>query len=313
MNIELKLKLKDVTWLGNIFKESSIISPFTLINQEGFDEEDKNRLIELGVIDKENNIKSKYYHLFETLSKTDGFVETIFKRGSVQAKKIVMTEGNNKISVAYLDDEIIINSPANTEGMVQYIREFTGGSKLTGGDLSLGVNVKEAFVFFTICDLYRKDVFKAYSEEERFVYNGFSKEELLEACNNTRENIQSLAYHIFSLNNGAEKLLVDDIDEIIISLKERELIRDNEGIYAPSGEGLLFAGNFLIIENINEVVVGQVKENKLFRSTFTLLQAGPLDLLYLEKSGDKMIMQCLSADSAIKFIGTVLSEKPNII
>ena len=313
MTIELKLKLKDMTWLGNVFKESSIISPFTLIDQEGFDEEDKNRLIELGVVDKENKIKSEYYHLFETLSKTDGFVETIFKRGPVQAKKIVMTEGNKKVSVAYLDDEIIINSPANTEGMVQYIREFTGGSKLTGGDLSLEVDVKEAFVFSTICDLYRKDVFKAYSEEEGFVYNGFSKEELLEACNNTRENIQSLAYHIFALNNGVGKLSMDDIDEVIEELKEKELIKENKGIYAPSGEGLLFAGNFLIIENINEVVVGQVKENKLFRSTFTLIQAGPLDLLYLEKSEDKIIMQCLSADSAIKFVATVLSEKPNIV
>ena len=312
MSMELKLKLRDLTWIGNAFKESSMISPFTLIDQEGFDEADKKRLIDQGVIDEENNIKSDYFTLFDSLSKADGFIQTVFKRGPVKANKIVMTHENQKISIAYIDDEIIINSPSNTEGMAQYIKEFTGGSQLTGGDLSLETDLKEAFVFSTMCDLYRKEVFKAYSEEETFIYNGFSKEELLEACNNTRRNTQSIAYHILSVNNGMFEMTADQILVALNSLIEKDLVKEEEGIYTPTGEGLLFAGNFLVMENMIDVVVGQVKENQLYRSTFKVLQAGPLDLLYLEKSDDNIIMQCMSAGNVIDFIATVLSEKPNV-
>ncbi|MBN2259215.1 MAG: hypothetical protein JW702_01580 [Clostridiales bacterium] len=312
MAIELKLKLKDLTWLGKVFEENSMISPFSLINQEGFDEVDKNRLIEMGIVDGENNINAKFYPLFETLSKVDGFVETTLKRGPIKSKKMIMTKDNQRISLAYLNDEVIINSPANTIGMANFLREYTGGSKLTSSDLSLEIGIKEAFVFGAICDLYRKDIFKAYSEEEGFIYNGFSKEMLLEAVSKTRNNTQSLAYHIYDINGGAGQLDADELGEILKSLEEKEMIREENSIYYPAGEGILFAGNFLIVENVIEVLVGQVKEDKLYRSRFTMLQAGPLDLLYLEKSEDKIIMQCLSADNASSFISSVLSEKPDI-
>jgi hypothetical protein len=77
---------------------------------------------------------------------------------------------------------------------------------------------------------------------------------------------------------------MDQLEEILTSLMEKGLlkIQDNSDFHA--GEGLLFAGNFLVIGNIIEIVVGQIKDEKLYRSNFLILQAGPLDIVYLEKS-----------------------------
>lgn len=312
MAMELRLKYKDLTWLGQAFENSTIISPFTLIKEKGVNEEDKNRLIGLGVIDKENNIKSDYFLMLETLSKADGFIETNFKRGPVEAKKFIMTSNDKKLSLAYTKDEAIINMPANPSGMAEYLKEFMGSSKLTGGDLSLEADAKEVYVLAVVCDLYKKAVLKAYSEEEVFVYKGFTKEELLQSVNTIRENSQSLGYQIFALNNGFEEFEMDKLENIIKSLEEKELLKVDGNIYYPKGEALLLAGNFLIIENMIEIIVGQVKEDKLFRSSFKMLQAGPLDVLYLEKSGQNIIMECMSALNAVNFISTVLSENPSI-
>ena len=96
-------------------------------------------------------------------------------------------------------------------------------------------------------------------------------------------------------------------------MMSKGLVKRDGEYYAPQGEALLFAGNFLVIENIVEVIVGQVKEGKLYRSNFLLLQSGPLDIVYLEKAGDKIIIQCMSAVNALEFLATVLGEKPNIV
>ncbi len=313
MAIELSLKIKELMWLGKAFENNSIISPFVLFQDEDLDDEDLNKLIEKGIIDSENNLKPDFYPLLENLSRVDGFVEIKFKRGPIESKKYIMKTDENSISAAYTKDMAFFSMPSNPQGITEYIRDFMGGSKLTGCDLSLEANALEVFVFAVICDLYKKEVFKAYSEEEVFVYTGLSKDNLLEAVNNLRENSQNLAYHIFVLNNGFENIDETTLEQVINALIEQGLIKEEDNKYYPTGEGLLFAGNFLIIENIVEVVVGQVEEDKLYRSSFTLLQAGPLDIVYIEKTEQKIILQCMSALNAAGFISEIMSKKPMIV
>ena len=62
-----------------------------------------------------------------------------------------------------------------------------------------------------------------------------------------------------------------------------------------------------------EVIVGQVKGEKLYRSNFLMLQAGPLDIAYLEKPEGEIIMECMSYINTIEFMATVLGEQPNIV
>jgi len=179
--------------------------------------------------------------------------------------------------------------------------------------LSLEARAKDVFVFSVITDLYRKDVFRAYADEEIFVYQGLNKEQLLESVNNIRTNSQNLSYHLFVLNSGFEEFTMDQIEEILSSLIKKGLLKVKDNSYFPIGEGLLFAGNFLIIENIVEIIIGQLKEDNLYQSNFLMLQAGPLDIIYLEKSEDNIIMQCMSSIKATEFLSTVLGEKPNIV
>jgi hypothetical protein len=221
--------------------------------------------------------------------------------------------GDKKLSVVYDKDNVLMNMPANPKGMVEYLKDFVGGSQLTGGDLSLEADAKETFVLSMIIDLYRKDVFRAYAEEEVFVYQGFIKDELLQAVNNIRENSQNFSYHIFVLNSGFEIFTMEELEECLLSLIEKGLLKIENERYFPSGEGALFAGNFLVFENTIEVIVGQVKDGNLFRSNFLVLQAGPLDVVYLEKSEDKIIIECMSAMKVMELFATVIEGKPNIL
>lgn len=313
MSSELKLKYKELNWLGKGFENNSIISPFSLVKEEAFDASDQERLIELGVINKNNEINANFFPMLEILSNADGYMHTKFSRGPISAEKIIFSYEGKQISVNYDKDAIVINMPANPQGMIEYLKDYIGGSKLTGGDLSLELEAKEAFIFSIIVDLYRKDVFSAYAEEEVFVHKGLSKEKLLESVNNIRENSQNLSYYLFVLNSGFENFTMEEIEQMLVSLIDNGLIEQQDQYYFPVGEGLLFAGNFLIFENIIEIIIGQIHEGKLYRSNFLMLQAGPLDLVYLEKSNNNIILECMSSIKALEFMASVLNGKPNIV
>ncbi|MDW5299526.1 MAG: hypothetical protein SA378_05240 [Sedimentibacter sp.] len=313
MNKELTLKNRDLNWLGKAFGDNSLISPFKLSQEEEFTAGDKKRLIDIGVIGEDNNVKADYFPMLDILSGADGYIQVVFSRGPVMAKKTILTKKDEKVSLIYKADEAVINMPSNPYGMVEYLKDFMGSSKLTGSDLSLDEDAADVLTFAVIADLYKREVLKAYAAEEVFVCPGFKKQDILNSVNNIRANSQSLSYHVFVLNSGFEKFTIEKVEEILNSLISKGLIKREEEFYMLQGDALLFAGNFLVIENIIEVIVGQVKDDKLFRSNFLLIQAGPLDVVYLEKSDNKIFLECMSSLNAQTLLSTVLSEKPNII
>ncbi|KJS21628.1 MAG: hypothetical protein VR72_09845 [Clostridiaceae bacterium BRH_c20a] len=313
MSLEVKVQLKDLSWLGQAFENKSFISPLGDAKLSEFTNEDKQKLINHGIIKEDNTIKASYYPLLEILALADGFIDTTFKRGPIKARKQIICQGDKKVSVVYQGEEATITMPSNPKAMAKFIGEYMGKSTLTGSDLDLELPANEAFCLAVITDLYRKAVFSAYAQEEVFVYTGFTKDELLKASNKLRENSQNLAFHVFVINAGIPELTMEIIEEALNALIEKGLVKKENNVYRPVGEALLFAGNFLIFENIIEVVVGQVHKNNLYRSNFILLQAGPLDVLYLEKSKDNILMECLSPLKATELIATVLDSKPDIV
>ena len=313
MSVELKLKLKDLSWLGQAFANKSLISPLGDSKLSGFTEKDKQRLQELGVIKEDNTIEAQYYPLLEVLAYADGFINTTFRRGPVRARKQIICRGDQKVSAVYQGEDAVFAMPAKPRAMVKFLGEYMGRSSLSGSDLDIELTAEEALCFAVVVDLYRKAVFSAYAKEEVFVYTGFSLKDLWEGVNNVRENSQSLAFHVFPLNPGFPRFTMEQTEQFLGSLIDKGLAQKDNDVYRPIGEALLFAGNFLVLENIIEVVVGQVSENNLYRSGFMLLQAGPLDVLYMEKSRDTILIGCLSPLKAEELMASVLNSKPNLV
>ncbi|MFZ5944731.1 MAG: hypothetical protein ACOYVD_11510 [Bacillota bacterium] len=313
MSVELKLQLKDMSWLGQAFENKSFISPLGDGRLAEFTNKDTQKLINQRIIKEDNTINAEYYTPLEILAYADGFIDTTFRRGPIKAKKQIICQGDKKVSVVYQGDGATITMPSNPKAMAKFIGEYMGKSILTGSDLGIELPANEAFCLAVITDHYRKAVFSAYAKEEVFVYTGVSKDELLRASNTVRENSQSLAFHVFVINAGFPEFTLAIIEESLNNLSGKGLVKKENDVYRPVGEALLFAGNFLIIENIIEVIVGQVHNNNLYRSNFMLLQAGPLDVLYLEKSKENILLECLSALKAVELMTAVLDSKPNIV
>jgi len=313
MTKELILSYKELSWLGHAFSEHSIISPLKLIQVEGFDENDKKALIGKGVVGEDNRILPEYHQVLEIIAGADNYVETVFSRGPIKARRMQLGKDIMTVSANYTEDGICLTHPSNPEGMINFLKEYTGGSSLTGGDLNLELPSDFMVLFAVVCDFYRKAVFASYSEEEIFLYRGFTADELLNAVNEVRSNSQSLAYHIKALARPGISFDSVLIEQALTVFMEKRLLKKEDDRYFPIDEALLFAGNFLVVENSLDVVVGQVHDGHLYRSGFTVLQAGPLDLVMIEGSKESVTLQCLSAQSILSILSSVMKEKPRIV
>ena len=313
MTKELKLGYKDLTWLGHAFENLSIISPMKLIQVQGFDESDKQKLIDKGIIGDDNRILPACHPMLETVAEANQYVETIFRRGPIKARRMQLGTDAANVSVTYTEDGIALIHPGNPQGMLQFLKEYTGGSKLTGGDLDLNLPPADMVLFASVCDLYRRAVLAAYSNEAVFLYDGFTADDLLKASNETRNNSQGLTFHIKALAKPGILFESDEVKKTLSSFVEQKLLKQEEGLYFPIGEAVLFAGNFLVIENSLDVIVGQVHDNLLYRSGFTMLQAGPLDLVMLEGSEESVTLQCLSAQSILSIMSSIMSKRLSIV
>lgn len=312
MSLALKLKNKDLNWLAKGFENHSMISPFNFSADENFNQSDLERLQKIGIINEANEIQPNYYPVLNILSKANSYKEMTFFRGPISANKRIYAYEDKQLSMTYKGEEMHIQMPAKSKAMINYLKEYLGGSTLTSVDLSLEIDAEVAFVFSVIIDIYRKSVFQALAEEAVFEYNGFSINEVIEQANVTRKNSQNLSYHVFILNSGFDTLSSESVENALKTLMDYELIKKKDSLYFPMGEGLLFAGNFLVIENIIECIIGELKSDELYRSNFLILQAGPLDLVYLEKSQENIIIQNMSAMDALAFLTTVLSDPAQI-
>ncbi|MDK2986525.1 MAG: hypothetical protein PWQ96_2169 [Clostridia bacterium] len=196
------------------------------------------------------------------------------------------------------------------------LSEFTAEDKLRLQELGIikeDNTIKAQYYPLLEALAYADGFIDTTAKEEVFVYTGFSLEDLWEGANNVRENSQSLAFHVFLHNSGFLKFTMEQVEQTLTSLINKGLVQKDNDVYRPVGEALLFAGNFLVFENIIEVVVAQVCGNNLYRSGFVLLQAGPLDVLYMEKSRDNILMECLSPLKTEELMAAVLDSKPNIV
>jgi len=239
-------------------------------------------------------------------------LDLTFRRGGLQARKLIMIYGERKVAAEYHGDDAVFQMPAKPLALANFIGDYTGKSPLNGSDLDLELPLEEGFALTAVFDLYRKAVFKAYAEEEVFVYAGFTLYDLIKVLNEIRESSQSLAYHLFALTGEIPEFDWQSVQELLESLLEKGLLKKDGAKHWPAGEALFFAGNFLIIENIITLTIGRVKDKALYRSGFVLLQAGPLDMLYMEKSGDNLILNSLAPLKAVELLGEVLSSSPII-
>ncbi len=313
MQTTLKLYTQDLSWLGQVFDEKFLASPLTEERLESFTETDKERLAENGVIKEDGTIEPEAYALLDVLAKPETVVDIILRRGPFQARQILYRNKQSLVSAVYEEDRVLLAMPPKTIRLMDLVEGYFGKSSVMGCNLSVQLDDVTAMVFLVLIDHYRRASFKAMAEEKEFLYTGAKQIDIQEGIDEIKENVQSLAYQLFLLRGGYPPISGTEVEESLQKCLALDLVSQQDGYYVPIGEAMLFAGSFLVLENFLSLVVGTQKDEELYRSHGLIIQAGPIDLIYMESTQEGILLECISSKEASSLLAEIIHLPADVI
>ncbi|MBI9013147.1 MAG: hypothetical protein JEZ08_13015 [Clostridiales bacterium] len=303
--MSVALKLKDVTWIGQAFEDTSILSPFEYIKEEGFTDEDKNRLVSTGVIKKDGSIEPKQVPLFNTLNLVDRYVNINVYEEMLSMKKSYLYAGPVSISMIPMMDELLFQLPSDHSQFRIALKNILGSSRINNLTFEVSLDAKVMKVFALICDMYREEAIQKQMEDVTLKSLSFDRERFESFVRENRTNRHRISKQI--------DVELEDLDACLKQLEEKKLIKLEENLYHVDESVLAFAYRYLLVDKVIVVEIGQLKGEKVYGSSFKIIQSGSNDVYVLENSTDAYTIATPSALEVQTVMNELIENGPSLI
>jgi len=306
MTVSVELRPKDVAWLSNAYEKKTVISPFNYIRTGGFTDDDRAELAAKGVITSQGGIAGAYAPLFDVVADADSFASVDLCSGPVTLRAAVLRRDTLSVSMTAEGDLLRWTMPANVDAITTVFENYTGSTAFRSADLSLYGPCDLAIVFTLLCDNYRQHVLGSMADNEFFAQAGMTSAEILQATQTITVKPHSLAPIVKQLCTNGPSLDTDRLSEILGTLEEQAMVEKHGDRFFLAGKASIFAGSFLVVENLIHLNLGALEDGQLFTTQAVMIQAGVHDILYLEQQPSGLRLTTLSSQAALKLLRDVI-------
>jgi len=303
--MSVALKLKDVTWIGQAFENTSLLSPFEYIKEEGFTDEDKKRLVDTGVIKADGSIEPKQVPLFNTLNLVDRYINIHVYEEMLSMKKSYLYAGPVSISMIPMKEDLLFQLPSDHSQFSIALKNILGSSKINNLTFEVSLEAKVMKVFALICDMYREGAIQKQMEDVTLKTLSFDRETFDRFAGEDHTNRHRISKHI--------DVEVKDVDECLKQLEEKKLIKLEENLYHVDESVLAFAYRYLLVDKVITVEIGQLKGEKVYGSSFKIIQSGSNDVYVLESSTDAYTIATPSPLEVQAVMNELIEKGPSLI
>ena len=303
--MSVTLKLKDVTWIGQAFEDTSLLSPFDYIKEEGFTDEDKKRLVGTGVIKEDGSIEPKQIPLFNTLNLVDRYINIHVYEEMLSMKKSYLYAGPVSIGMIPMKEELLFQLPSDHSQFSIALKNILGSSKINNLTFEVSLEAKVMKVFALICDMYREGAIQKQMEDVTLKTLSFDRDKFDRFAGEDRTNRHRISKHI--------DVEVKDVDECLKQLEEKKLIKLEENLYHVDESVLAFAYRYLLVDKVITVEIGQLKGEKVYGSSFKIIQSGSNDVYVLESSTDAYTIATPSPLEVQAVMNELIEKGPSLI
>jgi len=303
--MSVALKLKDVTWIGQAFENTSILSPFEYIKEDGFSEKDRQRLVDVGVIKEDGSIEPKKMPLLNTLNLVDRYVNIHVYEELLSMKKSYLFSGPVSISMIPMKEELLFQLPSDHSQFRLALINMLGNSKINNLDFSVVLEAKVMKVFALICDMYREEAIRNEMESSTLKAFSFDRRQLDSFAKESHMNRHRISKQI--------DVELEDVDDGLKDLEEKNIIKTEGTLYHVEESVLAFAHRYLLIDKVIIVEIGQLKGECVYGSCFKIIQSGSNDIYAIEYSTDIYTITTPSALEVQTAMNELVENGPSLI
>jgi hypothetical protein len=297
----MKLTLNELSFLKSIYKDANQLSLFTNIESELIGGEKDS--LEKKLVIKDGEITKVWKNILAPVANPGQCTRLILRDGDFLIEKY-----------SYKNDELLTLVENNGDGNLEFtlpdgvkpqllqLGKWIGMSNLTSMEVDLELTIKEIMVLLALVDLARQSVFGGYLREKSII--NINRQNLENQLNEPTEN--SLL-SILKINYDLEVPGVEDIDEIIGSLKIKKVLEVSGDEYSLAQDlvvlaiQMLIPQSILLLENL-ELGAG----DELMVSSYMALSAGVKDILLFAFEGGKVRLMSMTSMQLMKLIEDLL-------
>ncbi|UWG98637.1 hypothetical protein LPY66_07570 [Dehalobacter sp. DCM] len=309
MSLRFHLKPEAVTWLGSAFDEKSIISPLYSVQAPGFAEQDKQGLMDQGIIDTAGALTPTAYEFFNGLAGAQSFAGFRVAGPFGKIDKVAYFNGDRVYWVDNAGETLIVSDIKDTETILTILNEITGISHLVNASLDIELDPAAAQVFTALTDLTRQAALVACAGKG-MIPEGFSLDEILSALN--YEETRWFGSYLRRLRPDGVSVNPEIAAIALQALIDAGYISKNETGYSLVREAYAMAVNMLIIENVFHLRIGKVDNNEIQSGEALFLQAGLHDALMIDSDGKKIGFTSVSTNAMIEYLISMMTTPPKI-
>lgn len=278
--------------------ERSHISPLNTEDNQVYNSAQISILESLGIVDKIGNPTDPVRIILQVLEKTRAFAKIHLNSGDKSFQYVNYFSQGEEPSVAMipLQEGVELIYPANVSEVLQKLKEYTGESFLRSCNFRVEVSLKEGLVFCALLDLRRKAILHSFINSLELAVQAYDTAQIASAIADLPDTPQWLTPIVKILGELETKVSTMEVQEALLSLKQKGLISQNNHLFTLGDAGAQVADRLLIFDNFINLSAGREDENGLVSLiSFTCLQAGVNDLLYLEVYDDQLLLDFISA------------------
>lgn len=306
MTVSVELKPNAVAWIAQAYDHKTMISPFSYIRATGFTDEDRQDLIQRGIITEQGGVSGVYAPLFDVVASAESFATVDISSGPVVIRAAVLRKDTMSVSMTADSNLLRWSMPANVEAIAAVFEDYIGSSSLRNVDFSLEGESEMLGLFFLLCDKYRQQVLTANASGGFFAQAGIDLSSVVESAQVVSLKPHQLAPLLWQISAQPIKLSAERIVELMGTLEAQGLIEGRNEKWYLTSKAALFAGSFLLIENVINLKLGSIDNGELYTTYVTIIQSGVHDLVYLEQRPQGIRMTTLSSQAALQFLREVM-------
>ena len=206
-------------------------------------------------------------------------------------------------------EKLLVRDPAPLEQIMGGFYEYWGYSNLVSSGLNLKLEPVAALVFAALADLHRRQSLAGRAAMQPARHQLYSPARVREGMDATPQDGQWLVAAVRALTGLENSPAEDAVKENLEKLLQIQVAMKKEDNYGLDGDGLSFANNFLLAAQVLRLeVFTQDQAGTVTHSAMACLQAGLHDNLYLDREGDKVVLEAVSSKCVVDMIDTFLAE-----
>jgi hypothetical protein len=298
--------------IGNLIPgDKSVISPFHYSKAQPLTLSHVQELRAAGILDQDGSLNAETRGKLGKLALPHAFARFRYACGEARSESTVYfpADAGASVSLTNIGGRMLFRDPADVTGYMTGLADLVGQSTLTSFQFKAALPISTALVMAALVDLRRRALLAELAGDAPFESDSHDVASISAELMKSSSSLLRLCDIIAQIGNAAGTPSTAEIQAALQQLVAEELVQSKGDRFQLGSRPGVLASRFLLMDQALVLEAGREVQGDITAAiSFSCLQAGVHDLLFLECTDGVVNLEAISSAVLLQRISFFLTE-----